>query len=124
MSAQILIEECRSSGVLIRLDGGKIKLRGPDDAVAVALEKLKPHKQEIIRHLLDQFQFELIEQDANPSELHRINNMAWEFMQSDGMAFSAAIKTAAEIVAHTCAAKCEAAYLDVFKLWEKTTSEN
>ncbi|MGB7479868.1 MAG: hypothetical protein WA924_06050 [Burkholderiaceae bacterium] len=119
MNPQILLDECRAAGVAVRLDGGKIKLRGPNAAVAAAAERLRPHKQKIIRYLLEQFRFDLVEDEPNPAELHRVNNMAWEFMQADGMSFSEAIKAAAKIVAACDAADCEAAYEDVQQLWER-----
>ena len=44
--------------------------------------------------------------------------MAWEFMQVDGVAFDEAITKAAQIVAKCEAAACEAAYVDVMKLFK------
>ena len=75
------------------------------------------------KELLKQFRFDLIQQEianGHPAEeLHRVNNMAWEFMQADGMAFEAAIQLAGEIVAHGQTAACEAAYADVMALFER-----
>ena len=69
------------------------------------------------------FRFDLVQQeieDGHPAEeLHRVNNMAWEFMQADGMAFDEAITKAAEIVAKCAAVECEAAYADVMALFKK-----
>jgi hypothetical protein len=74
---------------------------------------------------LKQFRFDLVRQeieDGHPAdELHRVNNMAWEFMQVDGMAFDEAIKLAGEIVAHAQIAACEAAYIDVMALFKKVS---
>ncbi len=52
-------------------------------------------------------------------ELYRANNMAWEFMQADGMAFEDAIRLAAEIVVSGQVAACEAAYADVMAIFLK-----
>lgn len=72
---------------------------------------------------LEQFRFDLVQQeieDGHPAdELHRVNNMAWEFMQFDGMAFDEAITKAAEIVAMCNAAECEKSYADVMALFKK-----
>jgi hypothetical protein len=71
---------------------------------------------------LDQFRFDLVQQEIDAGhpvdELHRVNNMAWEFMQADGMAFDEAIKLAGEVVADCQIAACEAAYADVMKLFK------
>ena len=58
-----------------------------------------------------------IEAGCPAGELYRVNNMAWEFMEVDGMGFQEAIKAAAEIVANTEAAACETAYSDVMTLF-------
>jgi hypothetical protein len=78
-----------------------------------------------IQHLeeLRMFRFELIEEDIDEGYssaiLGRINNMAWEFMQVDGMSFYDAIRIAAEIVSACEVAACESAYEDVQALWRK-----
>ena len=77
------------------------------------------------RQSLAQFEFGLvraeIEAGHDAGELHRVNNMAWEFMQTDGMAFGDAIKLAAEIIVSGQVAACEATYEDVQGLWQKVT---
>lgn len=123
MTAQNLLAECDRLGVIVTLRRDKLKLKGSSEAVQAAANRLRPHKQEVIRYLLNQFQFELVEQDENPAELHRVNNMAWEFMQADGMAFADAINKAAMIVATCDAAACESAYIDVQELWQRITAE-
>ncbi len=69
---------------------------------------------------LDQFRFDLVQSDINSGypadDLHRVNNMAWAFMQKGGMGFEEAIKHAAVIVAATQIAAYEAAYIDVMAL--------
>ena len=63
-----------------------------------------------------------IDADYSASDLRRVNNMAWEFMQADGMGFDEAISVAANIVAGTQIAVCEAGYVDVMTLF--TTMRN
>jgi hypothetical protein len=74
---------------------------------------------------LELFRFDLVHQDiedGHPAdELHRVNNMAWEFMQVESMAFDEAVKLAGEIVAHAQIAACEAAYIDVMALFKKVS---
>jgi hypothetical protein len=69
------------------------------------------------------FRFDLVQQeieDGHPAdELHRVNNMAWEFMQADGMTFDEAMKRASEITICTQVAACEAAYVDVMALFKR-----
>jgi hypothetical protein len=83
-----------------------------------------PVKQKApLADMLALFRFDLVEQeieDGHPAdELHRVNNMAWEFMQADGMAFDEAVKLAGEIVADCQIAACEAAYADVMALFKR-----
>lgn len=72
---------------------------------------------------LTQFRFDLVQADIDAGqpvdELHRVNNMAWEFMQVDDMTFGDAIRIAKEIVAKCQVAICEAAYADVMLLFQK-----
>jgi hypothetical protein len=74
---------------------------------------------------LELFRFDLVHQDiedGHPAdELHRVNNMAWEFMQVESMAFDEAVKLAGKIVAHAQIAACEAAYIDVMALFKKVS---
>jgi hypothetical protein len=51
MTPQILIDECRRSGIELHLDGGTLKLRGAPQVVAEAAGKLRPYKTELIRYL-------------------------------------------------------------------------
>jgi Na+/citrate or Na+/malate symporter len=69
------------------------------------------------------FRFELIQQEIEDGhqsdELHRVNNMTWEFMQADGMSFTDAMKLSSEITISKQVAVCEAAYVDVMALFKK-----
>jgi hypothetical protein len=77
--------------------------------------------------VLDQFQFNLTEEDiradiasAYPTtDIVRVNNMAWEFMKADGISFTEAVRVAAEVVANCDVSTCEAAYEDVQALWQR-----
>ena len=119
MKIASLLTECRDAGVSIRLEGDVLKLRGTPEAVAAAKVRLKPHKAEIIRHMLGQFCLDDCADDPEPELIDRINNMAWEFMQHDGMAFDQAIKSAAEIVVQCAVVNCEASYASVRELWQR-----
>lgn len=127
MTPQKLLAQCQQSGVTVCLNGEKLKLKGESESVNAAAEILRPHKAAIIRHLsettlrqLEQFDFEAVESDPEDREaVTRVNNMAWEFMEADGMAFADAIKLAAEIVVNGHVAQCEAAYTDVLALWRR-----
>lgn len=127
MNAHNVLMECEFLGVSIRLDGGKLKLSGSSQSVNVAADLVRPHKAELITYLsgLDQFKFEEVKADiANghpATDIHRVNNMAWEFMHQDGLSFQEAIKKAAQIVAECDAVECEKSYEDVMKLWERIT---
>lgn len=102
--------------------------KGLDDRLT-PLTPLTPRKhnvQEITEPSLEtlkQFRFDLVQQeieDGHPAdELHRVNNMAWEFMQADGMSFADAMKLASEITISTQVAACEAAYVDVMALFRR-----
>lgn len=69
------------------------------------------------------FRFDLVQQeieDGHPAdELHRVCNMAWEFMQADGMSFTDAMKLASEITISTQVAACESAYVDAMALFKR-----
>jgi hypothetical protein len=71
--------------------------------------------------LLYQFRFDLVQSDIDAGypadDLHRVNNMAWSFMQTDGMGFEEAITRAAVIVAASQITASEAAYIDVLALF-------
>ncbi|KIF81275.1 hypothetical protein [Noviherbaspirillum autotrophicum] len=50
MTPQILIDECRKSGVALLLDGCALKLRGEPHVVAEVATKLRPHKAELLQY--------------------------------------------------------------------------
>lgn len=86
----------------------------------------KPNAAEVsILEKLRQFRFDLLNRDIeggySAADLERANNMAWEFMQVDGMEFSVAVHLAAQIVAECDVAASEAAYEDVRALWPRLT---
>jgi len=85
----------------------------------IALAKATNQNPEAVSALLAKFCFCDTANEPEPELLTRINNMAWEFMQVDGMAFDDAITLAAEIVVHGKVAACEAAYADVRALWQR-----
>ncbi len=70
-----------------------------------------------------QFRFDLIEQeiaDEYPAaELHRLNNLCWDFMEVDGLPFDQAMRLAAEIVVACEVAKCGRSHSDVQVLWKR-----
>ncbi len=72
---------------------------------------------------LEQFRFDLIPsaiaEGSSEQEIDRVNNMAWEFMKVDEMAFADAIRRAAEIAVSCEVSACEAAYEDVQALWRR-----
>jgi hypothetical protein len=76
--------------------------------------------------MLQLFRFDLVEEEIRAghsgNELQRINNMAWEFMKTDKIPFSVAIKAAAEIVINCEMISCESAYEDVQALFERIRS--
>ena len=140
MKVSDLILECESQGIHLAFQGDSLKATGKPEALKRLVPMLKSHKQEIqaelsrkhegaARAFLDRlrlFRFDLVQQDieagANPEELERINNMAWEFMQVDGLEFSESIKIAAEIVVSCNVVICEAAYQSVKDLHKKLTA--
>ncbi len=136
-----LLKECLTQGVTIYLSGREVKLRGSPDAIRRMTPMLKARKTEIQEFLssapshgrpdasdergkllskLTPFFIEKAE-DGMFTTLHseRINNMAWEFMESDGMAFQEAIRLAAEITSMCPIALCEASYAGVSTLWNR-----
>lgn len=92
----------------------------------VAVAKPTNAKPAFDPEVLAQFRFDLVQAEIDAGqpvdELHRVNNMAWEFMQADGMAFEDAIRLAADIVADCQVAACEAAYTDVMAIFLKVTN--
>jgi hypothetical protein len=82
------------------------------------------HKQLGLKVLLE-FRFDLIEGTADSvQEIERVNNMAWEFMKVDEMAFADAIRRAAEIVVSCEVSACETAYEDVQALWRRLSRQD
>ncbi len=73
--------------------------------------------------LLEPFRFDLVEADiaagAPADELDRTNNLAWQFMQKEGMPFAQAITTAAAAVVAYDPAPGEQEYTDVRSLWRE-----
>lgn len=51
MNLEQLISECRRSGISIRIDGDKIKLRGDSLVLKAAADRLRPHKTELLNYL-------------------------------------------------------------------------
>ncbi|MBS1169617.1 MAG: hypothetical protein H6R01_535 [Burkholderiaceae bacterium] len=89
-----------------------------NDAVAIT----QPEK---VRRQLESFALDTMDDNpADRKDICRINNMAWEFMQSDGLTFQEAINLAAEIVVKGQVAQCEAAYADVLAFWRKLTTSD
>ena len=74
------------------------------------------------RNVLARFEADACAEDSEVAVLARINNMAFEFMVTDGMEFDVAIRTAAEIVANCAVAVCEASYADVQALWRRISA--
>ena len=89
----------------------------------VAVAKPPNAKSAFDPELLTQFRFDLVQAEIDggqpANELNRVNNMAWEFMQVDGMVFEDAIRLAAEIVVNCQVAACEASYADLMAFFLK-----
>ena len=82
------------------------------------------HKQ-LGLEALRQFRFDLIEgTEDSVQEIERVNNMAWEFMKVDEMAFADAIRREAEIVVSCEVSACESAYEDVQALWRRLSGQD
>jgi hypothetical protein len=125
MTPHNLIVECESLGVSIQLKAGNIVLLGHPTAVENAAKIARPFKANLIEYLSGLDQFNIGESESNKSSphptssidpIHRRNNMAWEFMQFDGMSYSEAMVLAQEIVSNLQIASCEKAYVDVHEL--------
>lgn len=103
--------EGRTVGELAGL--ARLALANPNAAEAGVLDKLRL------------FRFDLVVRDIEDGypavSLDRLNNMAWEFMQVDGMEFSAALHLAAQIVTECDVVASEMAYEDVRALWRRLT---
>lgn len=142
MKTSDLLLECESQGIQLIFQGDSLKATGKPEALKRLVPMLKSHKQEIQAELirkheqaaksfierLSLFCFDLSEQEieagADLAELDRINNMAWEFMEADGLEFSESIKIAQEIVKACRVATCEAAYTKVRSLVERAKDES
>jgi hypothetical protein len=101
------------------MGGGKIA-----GIAGIAVAKPEATKDRILEKL-KLFRFDLVAHDIEggypAANLERVNNMAWEFMQADGMAFSDALHLAAQVVVECDVAASEAAYEDVRALWRRLT---
>ncbi len=90
----------------------------PKPNPAAANDPFKPTAE-----VLRQFRFDLVEAEiaeGHPAdELNRANDLAWHFMQQDGLPFEVAIRIAADIVVHCDPAPCEAAYECAMDLWKR-----
>lgn len=126
MSAEAFIMECRKRGISLFLENGNLRIGGNRDVVSATLPIIRENKADVIRYL----QYEALRQQLEPfqldvipdtPEMERINNMAWEFMQADGMPYAEAILQAAEIAAKCQVAAGEAAYENVRELWKRIT---
>jgi hypothetical protein len=86
-------------------------------------QEVRELTEKSVKTALEPFQFDKVQADMDagyPSEdLYRVNNMTWEFMQSNNMPFDEAIKRAAAIVADEQMVACEAAYIDVMRLFKR-----
>ncbi len=144
MTPAAIIREAYSEGVRLTLSpAGTIKVAGEGMAVNRWIAVIRQRKAEIIDELkaasgektndllkptveiLEQFQFDLVEQEiaagAPVAELDRTNNLAWRFMEQEGMPFGQAIAVAASIVVACEPALGESEYTDVRSLWHELT---
>jgi hypothetical protein len=53
MNAAALIREASESGIVLRLDGGKIKARGSPEALAAMVPQLREHRPELLQLLTE-----------------------------------------------------------------------
>ncbi|MCM1128424.1 MAG: hypothetical protein NC211_00735 [Alistipes senegalensis] len=127
MNAAEILSKASQSGVLVFLDGGRVSFRGDEKAVNAILPELRERKEAIRQFLENErlYQLEPFRLDAAPDTpaTEHINNMAWEFMQADGMSYQEAIRVAAEICGKCDVANCEAAYESVRALWRRITGK-
>jgi hypothetical protein len=113
-SAIAAIPAIREERIASKIAGiARIAVANPNAAEVGILEKLRQFRFDLVAHD--------IEEGYSADDLERVNNLAWEFMQVDGMEFSAAIHLAAQIVAECNVAASERAYEDVQALWRKLT---
>ena len=120
------------AGVAVANDW-KYKTPAPTVATVAGVAVAKLSKTEITKpqdqtEQLALFRFDLMQDEIaagqSDDELQRVNNMAWEFMQADGMAFDEAVTIAAQIVIDGQKAACEAAYIDVMALFKRLENQN
>ena len=131
MSTATLIQEARAEGVLLSLTpAGTLKVIGNEVAVHQWVPTLRPHRQALLdalRSAISAFKFDLVEQESaeitSAEELRRTNNVCWHFMQVDGMAFSQAMRVAADLVVSCPPAPCEAGYDDPHEIWRRLAGE-
>ena len=81
-----------------------------------------PEVEAKVLRQLAQFRIDDCLDDPELHLIDRINNMAYCFMETDGMAFESAIALAAEITVHCSVAHCEASYVNVRELWLRLTA--
>jgi hypothetical protein len=103
---------------------GKFRVQMPTVAkvAGVAVAKPEYQKSAINMECLAQFQIDDCLNDPELQLIDRINDMAWAFMEADGMGFDAAIALAAEITVHGTVAHCESSYVSVRELWQRMTA--
>ncbi len=116
MTTQNLFDDSHEVDVAFLLGSDQSNLHRLEENVTEPIEKVCRYKTRSIRPLLKKFHFDV---EIKHPELNRVNNMAWEFMQVDGMRFQEAMTLAAQIVAHCDVAACEASYVNVKMLWER-----
>lgn len=96
------------------------------EIASIAVAKLDVNKDRILEKLR-LFRFDLVAHDIEDGypadDLARVNNLAWEFMQVDSMAFSAALHLAAQIVAECDVAASKSAYENVRALWSRVARD-
>ena len=82
--------------------------------------------EELLLESLSLFCFDVVQKEIDAGypaeEIHRVNDMAYEFMQTDSMPFGDAINLAAEIVVNLKTVPCEAAYKKTMELFKRLRS--
>ncbi len=131
MSDLSILKKAKLEGVEISLNpDGTIRATGSADILLSIRDSLQRNKTAIVEHLklraaLEQFQFDLVEAEiaagAPAAEIYRTNNLAWRFMEQEGMPFGQAIAVAASIVVACEPAPGESEYTDVRSLWHELT---
>lgn len=122
MTPDILLVECDSIGVTVKLNKGCISLVGEATAVKKAVAIARPYKSDLITYLSNIEHFRLSAMNSTPidefelEQIRRTNNMTFEFMSFDCTPFDVAIRMAREIVTHQKIVPCEASYANVDQL--------